>query len=506
MAFSKIILNGDTLMDVTQDTVAANNLLSGETATGANGLRVNGAATVPTKTSDLVNDSDFVSDASYVHTDNNYTSAEKTKLSGIAAGAEVNVQANWNESNSSSDAFIKNKPTIPSKVSDLTNDSGFITAAQAPVQSVNGQTGAVTLSIPSAISDLTNDSDFLTPDDGVQYKSVTSIAEIVAACPTAMIPVVLSLNSGVMQYLAEAGNVNGTGYFKRVNDARIDYFVYCREDGAYGYINTDSTSPEYLTATYTSFSDCVNVQADWNETGSSSYAYIKNKPTIPSPSSVSPNMDGTAAVGSSEAYARADHRHPVDTSRAAANNASLWLPTCKWGIGSTTADGANPHAELRRAGGLGDYGLAVVYVDANGTNKINLLLSNTGEFLPTVFSAIGLVDSAVDAIETRTVYSGANAITMATGSLSRAQLGIVNKVVTLSALLRTTAAAKTNTVVASLASARSALFPTANVDGAVGGTDCYGRFFIQSDGSITINVNTAISNAYIAINASWTIA
>lgn len=46
---------------------------------------------IPTSTSDLTNDSDFVSDASYQHTDNNYTNAEKNKLSGIATGAEVNV-------------------------------------------------------------------------------------------------------------------------------------------------------------------------------------------------------------------------------------------------------------------------------------------------------------------------------------------------------------------------------------------------------------------------------
>lgn len=35
--------------------------------------------------------------------------------------------------------------SIPVKVSELQNDAGFITAAQAPVQSVNGQTGAVVL-------------------------------------------------------------------------------------------------------------------------------------------------------------------------------------------------------------------------------------------------------------------------------------------------------------------------------------------------------------------------
>ena len=57
-----------------------------------------------------------------------YTTEEKTKLASIAEGAEVNVQADWNEADTSSDAYIVNKPTIPSKTSDLTNDSGFLTS------------------------------------------------------------------------------------------------------------------------------------------------------------------------------------------------------------------------------------------------------------------------------------------------------------------------------------------------------------------------------------------
>lgn len=63
---------------------------------------------------------------------NDYTTAEKNKLSGIAAGAEVNVQSNWAETDSSDDSYIKNKPSIPSKVSELTNDTGFITLAEVP--------------------------------------------------------------------------------------------------------------------------------------------------------------------------------------------------------------------------------------------------------------------------------------------------------------------------------------------------------------------------------------
>lgn len=40
-----------------------------------------------------------------------YKDAYKTKLDGIAAGAEVNVQSDWNVTDTDSDAFIKNKPT-----------------------------------------------------------------------------------------------------------------------------------------------------------------------------------------------------------------------------------------------------------------------------------------------------------------------------------------------------------------------------------------------------------
>ena len=115
---------------------------------------------VPTKTSDLTNDSSFAVDANYVHTDNNYTTAEKNKLAGIAAGAEVNVQSNWAQTNSSADDFIKNKPSIPAKTSDLTNDSGFIT----------------TSAIPTKVSAFTNDAGYLNgiPDDSVGLNQLDS--------------------------------------------------------------------------------------------------------------------------------------------------------------------------------------------------------------------------------------------------------------------------------------------------------------------------------------------
>lgn len=84
----------------------------------------------------IIDTIDIVSDTNYVHTDNNYTTEEKNKLAGIEAGAEVNT-----------------------------------------VTSVNGKTGAITLSaddvnalpdtteIPSTLADLTDDSTHRTVTD-----------------------------------------------------------------------------------------------------------------------------------------------------------------------------------------------------------------------------------------------------------------------------------------------------------------------------------------------------
>ena len=57
-------------------------------------------------------------------TQKNFTTTLKSKLDGIAAGAEVNVQSDWNAT--TGDAFIKNKPTIPSgnQIIDWTVDQG----------------------------------------------------------------------------------------------------------------------------------------------------------------------------------------------------------------------------------------------------------------------------------------------------------------------------------------------------------------------------------------------
>ena len=65
------------------------------------------------------------------------SAADKTKLDGIATGAEVNVQSDWSVTDTTSDAYIKNKPTIPSAVTEstvsgwgFTKNAGTVTKVQ----------------------------------------------------------------------------------------------------------------------------------------------------------------------------------------------------------------------------------------------------------------------------------------------------------------------------------------------------------------------------------------
>ncbi len=56
---------------------------------------------------------------------NDYTTTEKNKLAGIASGAEVNVQSDWNQTTTTADDYIKNKPTLTTSSTEPTSTGWY---------------------------------------------------------------------------------------------------------------------------------------------------------------------------------------------------------------------------------------------------------------------------------------------------------------------------------------------------------------------------------------------
>ena len=113
---------------------------------------------------------DYISDGT---TNKVYTATEKTKLNGIQTGAEVNVQSDWNVVDNTSDTFIKNKPTIGNGTLTIWQNQtskGTFTANQNTASDI-------TITVPTKTSDLTNDSGFLNGNsklNALQDVSITS--------------------------------------------------------------------------------------------------------------------------------------------------------------------------------------------------------------------------------------------------------------------------------------------------------------------------------------------
>ena len=117
------------------------------------------AQSVPTKVSDLINDTGFITSSSLPE-----KVSELTNDEGFITSSSLPTKV----SDLTNDTGFITSSSLPTKVSDLSNDSGFITSSAVPtkVSDLSNDSGFVTSSaLPTKVSDLTNDTGFITSND-----------------------------------------------------------------------------------------------------------------------------------------------------------------------------------------------------------------------------------------------------------------------------------------------------------------------------------------------------
>jgi hypothetical protein len=341
---------------------------------------------------------------------------DKTKLDGISTGAGANVQADWDVNETTSDAFIKNKPPIPTKSSwnyddsyvkysasqslsdvqktqaranigagtsnfsgdykDLTNTPPTGAAAEKDVDtSISADSTSTNLPTSKAVADLVA-SARLTDDQGNKVdlsKYALKAQKIIAGnglTGGGDLSTDTTLNVGAGNGIivsgdtvsAKAGNdgitVDSTGInhavpttvAPNITAASRKYITGVTLD-TYGHVTGLTTGTETTTDTHYTSKNIIGASstATSNATATNGNVYLNHLEnsnitsthkivgsgatvvtsdasgniTIKSAYSTTlPTMDGIAATGSSNTIARGDHKHPTDTSRAAAADLS----------------------------------------------------------------------------------------------------------------------------------------------------------------------------------------
>ena len=260
----------------------------------------------------------LVQDASYVHTDNNFTDADVSKLAGIAAGAEVNVQSDWTEVDTAADSYIQNKPaettlTAGSNITITESGSTLTIAATVPAQQQANWTEADNTSvqyIQNKPANLVQDASYVHTDNNFTNADVSKLAGIAAGAEVNVQsdwteadntadsyiqhkPSEKSLVAGSNITLTEAADsvtiaatvpAQQQANWTEADNTSVQYIqnkpANLVQDASYVHTDNNFTNADVSKLAGIASGAEVNVQSDWTEADNTADSYIQNKPTL----------------------------------------------------------------------------------------------------------------------------------------------------------------------------------------------------------------------------------
>lgn len=178
---------------------------------------------------------------------------EADRAKGYAEQANAGqLQADWNQTDSTQKDYIKNKPTIPTKVSQLNNDLGYLTKDISEVISAPGAsfTGAVSATTVNATSLV------VTKESNLGFTRIHGAGALfVEAAPTKGLGISADLTDGTYGAIVSVRNVNdpyvpgGISFFTRTpkSGVKTNHTMEFRNDGS---LNIDDKKMVYVCETW----------------------------------------------------------------------------------------------------------------------------------------------------------------------------------------------------------------------------------------------------------------
>lgn len=289
---------------------------------------------------------------------NDYTSDEKTKLAGIAAGAQTNVLEGIQKNGTT--VSITNKIaniTVPTKTSDITNDSGYITTSSVPTATTTTPKMDGTASVGTETKWAKGD--HIHPSDTTRVPTTRKVNGHALSADVTVTKNDIGLGNvdntaDSNKVVASAGKLTTATNLEGISfdgTTGTSYYATCSTAAATAAKEATISGQTFNLVTgarvivkFTYANSAASSTLDVNETGAKpiyyngaaigksvtdangTYEFVYNGTqweligdldtnTSPSAASATPSMDGTAAVGTSAKYAREDHVHPSDTTK-----------------------------------------------------------------------------------------------------------------------------------------------------------------------------------------------